>query len=227
VAVRDFLTYVRLSARVMLRNDAWMIAIPIFAAVVVGWWTLYFTETANWRPWFAVAQAEVFGPFLAALLFAGLLDPEHRRQAGEIVFSKPHPPALLLGVRIGLALFACLGLLLALLLIYRFCYGNVPVLSALAHAAPPCLFIGAVALMAGQSARSVAVGYAVPLAFWAWDTTGGLLYNPLLALPVGAMDAEMPAGSPAFISVPATKVTMLVMAGLLFWVNVRRLRKVV
>jgi hypothetical protein len=149
-------------------------------------------------------QAEVFGPFVAAFLFAGLLDPEYRRGAGEIVFSKPHPPALLLGVRMGLALLASLGLLLALLLLYRFRFDGVPVIKALGYAVPPILFIGSVAVTAALFSHSAATGYAIPLVFWLWDTTGGVVYNPLFILPVA---------------------TMLLTALVLFGLNVRRLRR--
>src|SRR5439155_3982973 len=142
--MRDFLTYVRLTARVMIRDDLWLIAIPTVIVLVVGAWTLYFVERANWQPSNALAQAELLGPFVAAFLFAGLLDPEFHRGASEIVFSKPHPPALLLGVRMALALLATLGLLLALLLAYRVKFHPIPILRALAYAVPPCLFIGSV-----------------------------------------------------------------------------------
>jgi len=223
--VRDFLTYVRLTSRVMIRDDFWLMVIPTLIVAIAGAWTLYFTEVGNWKPWIALTQAEVFGPFVAAFLFAGLLDPEYRRGAGEIVFSKPHPPALLLGVRMALALLATLGLLGAMLLLYRLHFGQVPVLRALAYAVPPCLFIGSVAVTAAQSSRSAAVGYAVPLVFWLWDSTGGVLYNPLFVLPVGGMEASAPPGSPLPFSFAAAKVTLLLTAALLFALNVRRLRR--
>jgi hypothetical protein len=223
--MRDFLTYVRLTTRVMVRDDAWLIILPLILLVVMGAWTLYFTEIANWQPAIPLAQAEVFGPFLAAFLFAGLLDPEHRRGAGEIVFSKPHPPVVLLGVRMLLALLATLGLLLALLLCYRSHFGKTPVLQALVYAAPPVLFIGSVAVTAAHFSRSAATGYAVPLAFWLWDTTGGVVYNPLFFLPVGSMAASTPAGAPLPFSIAAAKSAMLLTAAFLFWINVRRLRR--
>jgi hypothetical protein len=143
---------------------------------------------------------------------------------GEIVFSKPHPPSVLLGVRMALALLASLALLLVLLIGYRFRFGDVPILKAIAYAIPPCLFIGSVAVTAGHFSRSAATGYAVPLVFWLWDTTGGIIYNPLFALPVGAMQASMSPGVPFPFSVAATKISMLLTAALLFWINVRRLR---
>jgi hypothetical protein len=162
---------------------------------------------------------------VAAFLFAGLLDPEHLRGVGEIVLSKPHPPALLLGVRMGLALLGTLGLLLALLLAYQYHFGDAMVLKSLAYAVPPCLFIGSVAVTAAHFSRSAATGYAVPLVFWLWDTTGGLAYNPLFILPVGAFEAAGSEGAPVPFSVPAAKGAMLLTAAFLFWINVRRLRR--
>jgi hypothetical protein len=223
--MRDFLSYVRLTSRVMLRDDFWLMVIPTLIVAIVGAWTAYFMESGNWKPWMAVTQAEVFGPFVAAFLFAGLLDPEYRRGVGEIVFSKPHPPALLLGVRMGLALLGTLGLLLALLLLYRLRFGGVPVVRALAYAVPPILFIGSVAVTAALFSRSAATGYAIPLVFWLWDTTGGIVYNPLFILPVGGMAASSPMGSPMLFSLMAAKTTMLLTALLLFGLNVRRLRR--
>jgi hypothetical protein len=223
--VRDFLTYLRLTARVMLRDDLWLVAIPTLIVIVVGAWTLYFVEPSKWQPSNALSQAEIFGPFVAAFLFAGLLDPEYRRGAAEIVFSKPHPPAALLGVRMGLALLATLGLLLALLVSYQLRFHDAMLLRSLADAVPPILFIGSVAVTAGQFSRSAATGYAVPLVFWLWDTTGGLVYNPLFVLPVGAMAASAPPGAPLPFNVAATKITMLAVAALLFGINVRRLSR--
>lgn len=223
--MRDFLTYGRLTARVLLRDDFWLVAIPVLIVAVVGAWRLYFTEPGQWRPEAALGQAEVLGPFVAAFLFAGLLDPEHRRGAAEIIFSKPHPPALLLGMRMALALLATLGLLGVLLLAYRVHFGDVPVLQALAYAVPPSLFIGSVAVTAGHFSRSAATGYAIPLVFWLWDTSGGMLYNPLFVLPVGALKAAQSAGAPLPFNVAADKGAMLLMAAFLFWINVRRLRR--
>lgn len=223
--MRDFLSYVRLTSRVMLRDDFWLMVIPTLIVVIVGAWTVYFTDPGNWKPWIAIVQAEVFGPFVAAFLFAGLLDPEYRRGAGEIVFSKPHPPSVLLGVRMGLALLTSLGLMLALLLLYRFRFESVPVLKALAYAIPPILFIGSVAVTAALFSRSAATGYAIPLVFWLWDTTGGVLYNPLFILPVGGMAASAPPGSPMPFDLTSAKLTMLLCAALLFVLNVRRLRR--
>ena len=223
--MRDFLSYVRLTSRIVIRSDGWLLAIPILILLAVGAWTSYFTEKDKWEPWVAILQAEIFGPFVAAFVFAGILDPEQRHGAGEIVFSKPHPPLLLMGVRMGLALLGSLSLILVLLLWYQFRFGDAEILKALLYAIPPCLFIGSVAVTSAIYSRSAATGFAVPLVFWLWDTTGGMLYNPLFVLPVGAMEASLPVGAPLPFSTTAAKVAMLVTAAILLWINLRRLRQ--
>jgi hypothetical protein len=222
--MRDFLEYVRLTARLLVRNDAWLLALPILLIAIVGLWTGYFVETAQWKPGIAITQAEVFGPFAAVFMFAGLLDAEHRRGVGEIVFCKPHSPLVLLGVRIVLALLFTLAMLLGLLVAYQFRYGNGAIARSLLHAVPPCLFIGAIALTAGTFARSAAAGYGFALGFWLWDSTAGILYNPLFVLPAAAMGTEAPGGSVP-VALAANKGAMLLLALLLFGVNARRLGK--
>jgi hypothetical protein len=221
--VRDALTYLRLTSRLVIRNDAWVLLIPAALLIIVGAWTSFFTDTANWRPWIALIQAEIFGPFVAAFLFAGLLDAEFKRDAAEIVFSKPHPPVVLLGTRVALALVLSLAAILGLLLFYRWRFTDVPVWSSVFHAIAPCLFIGTVALTSGHFARSAAAGYAIPLTFWLWDTTLGMLYNPLYMLPVAAITEQIADAGPTPFNLWWTKGTMVATAALLFWVNVRRL----
>jgi hypothetical protein len=222
--MREALAYLRLTGRVLLREDVWVLLVPVILFLIVGAWTLYFLDPNQWDPATALAQAEILGPFLIAFLGAGLLDPERRRGAGEIVFSKPHPPALLLAARLGLATLAAELLIFALLLVYRFRFGSVPVLQAIVYSVPPTLFIGTVALTAGQFCRSAAAGFAVPLAFWFWDSTFGLIYNPLFALEVGGMEAQAPPGSMP-VSVAAAKSALLAAAAFLFWINTRHLAR--
>jgi hypothetical protein len=222
--VRDALTYLRLTARLVVRNDAWILVIPGVLLLIVGVWTGYFVDPGTWKGSVAILQAEVFGPFVAAFLFAGLLDAEHRRDAGEIVFSKPHPAVILLGTRLILALLVSLGAILVLLVCYKLKFNEVPIWQALWMATPPCLFIGTVALTSGHFAKSAAAGYAIPLTFWLWDTSLGMLYNPLYVLPVGAI-AEEAGPAPLPFDVTWAKSAMLLTAAVLFWINVRKLKR--
>jgi hypothetical protein len=220
--MHDRLRYLSLSARVLLREDAWVFIIPGLILLITGAWTHYFVETSDWDPATGILQAELLGPLLAAFLCAGLLDPEQRRGAHEIVFTKPHSPAVLLGTRLALALFGALLLLFGLLLSYQLRFGNALLLRALLLAVPPCLFIGLVAVTASHFGRSLVTGFAVPLAFWLWDSSVGMFFNPLLVLPAGYAAAMQP-GVPG--EVLAGKLIMVAIAIVLFTLNVRALRR--
>ncbi|MFN3648320.1 MAG: hypothetical protein ACK47B_01965 [Armatimonadota bacterium] len=223
--MRDFFQYVRLSAGVVVRNDAWLMVLPIAFLYVVGLWTLYFVETSKWDPGIAVTQAEVFAPLVAVFIFAGLLDAEQRRGAGEIVFSKPHPPALLLGVRVVLALLVSELFLLSVLIAYHFRFGNAAIGPSMLYAIPPCLFMGLIALTTGRSVRSAAAGYGLSLGFWLWDSTAGMLYNPLFVLPAAEIDSPEITGASPAVFLAANKLAMLTVAAALFWLNTRALRR--
>lgn len=223
--MHDRLRYLALSARVLLREDAWIFLIPGVILLITGAWTHYFVEGIEWDPATGLLQAEVLGPLLAAFLCAGLLDPEQRRGAHEIVFTKPHSPAVLLGTRLALALGGVLLLLFGLLLSYQLRYGHAMLLRGMVHAAPPCLFIGLVAVTAGHFGRSAVTGFAVPLVFWFWDSTAGMLFNPLFVLPAAFAAQAEPRGTEVAGHLLLAKSTLLITALFLFWLNVRALHR--
>lgn len=223
--MRDRLRYIALSARVLLREDAWVFIIPALILIITGAWTHYFVEPGGWDPSTGLLQAEMLGPLLAAFLCAGLLTPEQRRGASEVVFTKPHSPAVLLGTRLVLAMVAVLALILGLLLSYQLRHGNALVGKAMLFSVPPCLFIGMVAVTAGQFGRSAVTGFAVPLAFWFWDSTLGMLVNPLFILQTGWLASVDPQGADIPTSLFASKSAMLLTAGVLFWINLRAIRR--
>jgi hypothetical protein len=223
--VRDYLTYLRYTLRIMLRDDAWSLVIPCVMLIIVGAWTGFFVEVEKWKAGIAVTQAEVFGPFCAAFLFAALLAPEQRQFAGEIIYSKPHSAVVLLGTRMAVALAGSLLGILVLLLFYQLRYQDAEIPRALAAAVPPCLFIGSIALTATLLGRTAAVGYAVPLGVWFWDSTAGMIYNPLFVLPASAMEADAARGGFVAQSALATRGTLLLATALLFWFNVRQLKR--
>lgn len=223
--MRDRLRYVSLSIRVLLREDAWLFIIPGLILFITGAWTHYFVEAFDWEPSTGILQAEVLGPLLAAFLCAGLLDPEQRRGAREIVFTKPHSPAVLLGTRLMLALCATLLLMFGLLLSYQLRYGNAMLLRALVLSVPPCLFIGVVAVTAGHFGRSAVTGFAVPLAFWFWDSSVGMFFNPLFVLPAGFAAAMESRGAGYPVELIVGKLAMVALAAVLFVLNARALRR--
>ena len=223
--MRDFLRYLQLTGKILLREDIWFFLIPLILLFFTGAWTLTVGDRSHWNPSLGIGQAEVLGPLLAACLCAGLLDPEKRRGAGEIIFNKPFPPALLLGVRFALMLIVTLLLLLLLLLVYQACYGNAEIIRALGYALPNCLFIGMVALTAAQFGRNAVAGYVAPLLFWLWDSTAGILYNPLFTLPLGSMAASQPHDTLLATALPWSKLALVLTALLLFGINIRWLAR--
>ena len=88
----------------------------VVTLLIVAIWTLYVQTPTDWRPSISVMEAESLGSLISIFLCAGLLDPEMRHGANEIVFSKPHRVIVLLATRLALAM-ALLSLVIAALLV--------------------------------------------------------------------------------------------------------------
>ncbi len=221
--MRDFLRYLRLTARIVIADEGWYLIVPAIILFVAVGWVAAVANPRDWDPGAAVAMAEVLGALTAAFLCAGILDTERRRGAAEIVFSKPHPAAALLAVRLSLMFLLTVAMIALMLGAIQLAVGPAMIGYALACTLPGCLFMGLLAVTSTQFSRTALAGLAGPLALWFWITTLGMAYNPLLVLPGGALALSSAGGDGSPFSLAANKATLLVLAAALFWFNTRRL----
>ncbi|HEY3281012.1 MAG TPA: hypothetical protein VGN26_01950 [Armatimonadota bacterium] len=221
--MRDLARYLRYNLGILYRKDLLLLVIPTALVGLVGAWTWSVIEGDAWHPSIAVAQSESLGSLVALFLFAGLLDPETRHGARELVFSKPHPMGLLLGVRMGIALSAAGALMLTLLLFYQRNYGDACVGDALRLGLPSWLAMGLVSFTIGQRTRSAVGGISASLVLWLWLVSAGAVFNPVLNLVGGATSASLPYDASLAALLRANKASQLLLTALLFLMGARRL----
>ena len=218
--MRDRIAYLRHSLNILLRNDAWLIVTPFVLLLIVGIWTLYVAVPSDWRPFISVAQAEALGSLISIFLCAGLLDPEMRHGANEIVFSKPHRAVVLLATRLALAMLILSLAMAALLWVYQFRLGDAAIGPSIMLGLPSWLFAGLIALTIAQFTRTPLGGIGVSLLFWVWSSIFAMLYNPMLLLTGGF---AVSTGAERFgIDLNTNKIALLIASALLFWLCVRR-----
>jgi hypothetical protein len=232
------MTALRLNLRILAPSLLWsgLLGLALCALVL-------FQHFAHPERWNSLAAGWLFEqmltPVLAAFLTAGVLDPELKKGAHEILLCRRSPVWKTLASRVFLTVGAALLLGNGVLLALHFGVERVPIGMVALAGVPSALCLAMIALWARVRLGNLFGGHIVALAAWTANLiTGelgravGISINPLLT--VGSYTDYLQASSLGRLeSTPyvdwwwVSKLALLVVSGVIFFSITRRVEKLV
>lgn len=160
-----------------------------FSAVLLALVLYYqFRNSRDFTEVVAASVGEGVIPLIAAFLAAGVLDPELRRGAHEVVHARLAPLWRAVACRLAVSIVLALIAGAIALSVLHFALRPFPLKMVLLASVPGCVVMAAVSLWIRVRLGGVFIGYLAALAVWlanvfagAVGTTLGIHVNPLLS----------------------------------------------